>query len=49
MTISMFTGSLLWVAGLCMAGSEGPIYINILGIGVFIAGSLFLLKGVKND
>jgi len=46
MTISMFIGTLLWIAGLCMGCSEGPIYINFIGLGVFIAGSLLLLKGV---
>ena len=47
MTISMFIGTLLWIAGLCMAGSEGPMYINIIGLGVYIAGALFLMKGVE--
>lgn len=41
-------GTILWVIGLCMACNEDANYINFIGVGVFWAGKVMIMKGGRN-
>jgi len=40
--------TLAWIIGICLAGSEGPIYINFVGLTLFCFSSLAIFKEVSN-
>ena len=40
---------LAWIIGICLAGSEGAIYINFIGLAVFCFGSRMIVKEVQHD
>lgn len=37
-----------WILGLCMAGADGPIFINLIGLGVFMLSSREIIKEVAH-
>lgn len=37
-----------WILGLCMAGADGPIFINLIGLGVFMLSSMAIVKEAVN-
>ena len=36
--------TLVWVAGLCLAGADGHIAINFIGLSVFLFSSMFIVR-----
>lgn len=46
--IEAIIAGLGFVAGLAMAGAEGPIYINIIGTVVFTVSSIVISKDAQH-
>lgn len=41
--------TLAWVAGLCMAGAECEVYVNFIGLAMFLLSSRIIIKAVAHD
>ena len=41
--------TLAWVAGLCMAGAECEVYVNFIGLAVFLLSSIVIIKEFDHD
>lgn len=36
--------TLAWIAGICLAGSEGAMWVNFIGLAVFLLSSRVIVK-----
>lgn len=41
--------TLAWVAGLCLAGADGHIYINFIGLAVFFLSSRIIVMDLVKE
>ena len=48
MKVALAIKTMAWVAGICLAGSEGPVFINFIGLAVFCFSSRMIVKEVTH-
>lgn len=41
--------TLSWVVGICLAGAEGAVWVNLLGMPFFCFGSFLLLESLDSQ